>query len=70
MIIHRPNGATIVVNDCHWTEGAYLAITHAGGAGTILDLEAIDQVNEELQRIRAAILERREQQQKQEKEAA
>lgn len=57
MMIRCSNGAVIILDQCHWTEGAYLSLTHAGGAGTVLDVATIDQVAEELARIKQAILE-------------
>lgn len=63
MIIHCSNGATVILDECHWTEGAYLAVTHSGGAGTVLDLATIGLVRAELERIETAIVERRTNQQ-------
>jgi hypothetical protein len=59
MIMHFNNGAVVVLDQCHWTEGAYLSVTHSGGASSILDLDAIEQIEGELGRIKQAILDHR-----------
>lgn len=59
MIIHCDNGAALVVDECHWTEGAYLAVNHFGGAGAVLDLKTIGTIKAELERIETAIAGRR-----------
>jgi hypothetical protein len=54
MIIHTTNDAVIVVNDCHWTPGAWLAVS----AGTVVTPAELDQLIDELTRIRDAIADR------------
>jgi hypothetical protein len=61
MIIHCDNGAALVLDQC-WTEGAYLAVNHFGGAGAVLDLATIGTIRAELERIEASILDQRQKQ--------
>lgn len=61
MIVHCPNGAVVVVNECPWTDGAYLAVNSSGGGtGVIVGPATLDQVRAELDRIAAAIADRAE----------
>lgn len=62
MIIHTKAGAVVILNQNCWNEGAYLAVTAGGGAGVMLDLAELDQIDEEIGRIRAALAARKPQQ--------
>lgn len=55
MILNCPNGAVVVIADSHWTPGAFLSVNHYGGASTVLPPDVVDQVIDELTRIRDAI---------------
>jgi hypothetical protein len=63
MILELNNGGQIVLNDCHWTPGLYLAAGNMRGSqGVIIAPAEIDQVIAELTRVRASIAEREQQQ--------
>jgi hypothetical protein len=55
MIIHTISGAVLVVDHCHWTPGAYLAVTKASGCGTVVAAgPELDTLIEKLTEIRDA----------------
>lgn len=64
MIIHLEiYPGQIVINECHWTPGVYLAAGNARGSqSVIINPDELGHVIAELERIRAAIAERQQQQ--------
>jgi hypothetical protein len=69
MIIHTKSGAVVILNQNCWNEGAYLAVSAGCGAGVMLELAELDQIDEEIGRIRAAIAQRQASQPPQRKRA-
>jgi hypothetical protein len=61
VIIRLETGGQLVLSHCHWAPGAYLAAGNMRGSqGVILGVAELDQLVEELTRIRDAIAVRKE----------
>jgi hypothetical protein len=60
MIIQCKSGAHVVVGECLWVPGVYLAGGTSWSTGVILDPEALDQLRAELDRVAALIADRQQ----------